>query len=68
MNVEARFRVVPHSFASLRGIPWQVCRGCGLVLLRNELTDFCVRHGCEHESHPFYKRELTKLAERNRPK
>jgi hypothetical protein len=35
-----------HSWKSIRGIPWPYCRHCGLVRLRNVVTDLAVVNGC----------------------
>jgi hypothetical protein len=50
----------PHSFRALKGLGWPVCSSCGLVRLRNALTDWCVRNGCNHEDHPGYKSAVAK--------
>lgn len=31
----------------LRKFPWPVCRWCGLVFLRNKLTEKAIKDGCE---------------------
>lgn len=57
----ADFKVTPHSWGKRKGLPWPVCRGCGLVHLRNPLTEWCVRNGCEHEEHPGYRSAVRSL-------
>lgn len=54
----------PHHLAPFRGLPWRVCKKCGLVTLRNQLTDFALQHGCEWESHPKYEWARTTLVNR----
>jgi hypothetical protein len=54
----------PHEFKTIRGFPWPVCTGCGLVKLRNAITEWCVRHGCAHAERPEYKATLARLTER----
>ena len=44
----------PHTFTQPKRLPWSVCTGCGLIRLRNALTDWCVRQGCNHADHPGY--------------
>lgn len=39
----------PHAWKAIRGIPWPVCRCCGLLRLRNALTDRAVAQGCDPE-------------------
>ncbi len=38
-------RRVPHTWGALKRIPWPVCRGCGLVWLKNEPTSRAVKRG-----------------------
>jgi hypothetical protein len=44
-------RRVGHSFAVLsRKVPWlRACAGCGLVPLKNKLTEVAIKAGCEIE-------------------
>jgi hypothetical protein len=37
----------PHQWKKYRNIQWLVCKCCGLVYLRNALTERAVREGCE---------------------
>lgn len=62
MNKPKTFKVEPHDFGSIRGLSWPVCKGCGLVRLRNPLTDWCIRHGCNAEDAPGYKAAVANLA------
>ena len=43
------YRLVPHRFKPRKRFPWQVCSSCGLVRLRNKLTEKAVRLGCMHQ-------------------
>lgn len=54
----------PHRFRKLAGVPWPYCPGCGLLKLHNPLTDWCVRHGCNHEEHPGYRAAVRTLTAR----
>ena len=38
----------------------EVCRKCGLIRSRNDFTDWCVKHGCNHEEHPGYQAQRNK--------
>lgn len=51
----------PHAWKAIKGLPWPVCTGCGLLRLKNALTDWCVRHGCNHEDHPGYAEAVKRL-------
>jgi hypothetical protein len=37
----------PHVTRKFKAIPWLVCRFCGLVFLRNALTEHHIRLGCD---------------------
>lgn len=54
-----------HRWHKYKCIAHLVCLGCGLVRLRNPLTDWCVRHGCDYDDHPNYMRIVQQLG---RPK
>jgi hypothetical protein len=48
------YRLQHHSFTgTAAGKPF--CVTCGLLLLRNPLTDWCVRKGCYADDHPGWK-------------
>lgn len=36
----------PHATKAYKGIPWPVCKYCGLVYLRNKPTKKAIRKGC----------------------
>ncbi len=55
------FKQEPHSFQPVKRLPYQVCTGCGLVRLRNPLTDWCVRYGCNHAEHPGFRAAVRAL-------
>jgi hypothetical protein len=55
------FEYEPHNPKPYKGIPWSVCVKCGLVYLRNELTAWCVKKGCNASDHPQYKRMCQQL-------
>lgn len=51
-----------HDFQKLyKGIPWLVCRKCGLIRLRNPLTDWCVKKGCNYNEDLNYKAVVKNL-------
>jgi hypothetical protein len=49
------FKVEPHSFRQVKRLQWPICANCGLVKLKNDFSDFCVKYGCNHSDHPGYK-------------
>lgn len=49
-----------HSWGHLKGLPWSVCTRCGLLKLRTELTDWCVKKGCDYSEDPDYKNAILK--------
>lgn len=48
----------PHHWITYKRLPWPVCAHCGLVRLKNDLTAFAVKHGCDHRDHPGYAAAL----------
>lgn len=53
-NAKQPYRLEPHQFGTRKGIPWSSCKSCGLLNLRNELTAWCVKMGCNASDHPEY--------------
>lgn len=48
--------MVGHRFSKWRGFHVQVCDGCGLIALSNDLTREAVRLGCDYKYHPSWKK------------
>ena len=44
-----------HAPRLLKGISWPVCRKCGLVYLKNPLTAWCIKMGCDYADKPNFK-------------
>jgi len=61
MTERESYKMVPHKWGPLNGVGKQYCYSCGLVRLRNPLTDWCVDKGCYHEDHPQYKSKIKHL-------
>jgi hypothetical protein len=56
-----------HNFNAGRTIAGKpYCVNCGLVLLRNLLTDWCARRGCGYADDPGYSNALATLPARHR--
>lgn len=55
-NREA-YKLHPHSWGQKKRIPWVVCKSCGLIGLRNSLTRWCEKMGCNFDRHPDYRRQ-----------
>jgi hypothetical protein len=55
-DIERRqpYKMEPHVFATVKKIPWARCKRCGLLTLRNDLTSWCTRMGCNASDHPEY--------------
>jgi hypothetical protein len=55
-DIERRqpYRLEPHTFAPTKKLAWLRCKNCGLLTLRNELTEWCIRMGCNAHDHPEY--------------
>lgn len=50
-----------HEWSTVKRLPWPVCKGCGLLALRNALTDWCIKRGCNYDEHPGYKGAVATL-------
>ncbi len=55
-DIERRqpFKLEAHSFAPMKRIAWLRCKLCGLLTLRNDLTAWCTKMGCNAKDHPEY--------------
>jgi hypothetical protein len=55
------YRLEPHSFYFNKRIGKSVCSYCGLVYLKNPLTEWSVRMGCLSSEHPQYESKRKQL-------
>lgn len=55
------FTMEPHSPVKTSLFSWPVCRKCSLIYLKNALTAWCVKHGCNYADHPSYRSKIRKL-------
>lgn len=59
---ERAYKFETHTFKALgKKLPWQYCNKCGLVAVRNKITEWCITKGCNNEDHPQYKETLKRL-------
>jgi hypothetical protein len=56
-----------HTPTKLKGTPWLYCKHCGLVYLRNYITQWCIKMGCNNEYHPEYKMRLKMSCKKGGP-
>lgn len=56
------YKMEGHSWVSSKKLPWPYCKRCKLLKLRNRLTDWCVKHGCNSADHPGYKSAVKTLS------
>lgn len=59
------YKMEPHHPVKWKGIPWVVCQKCGLVYLRNPLTEWSIKHGCNSSDHPQFKLKRVQLVEQH---
>lgn len=50
-----------HSPTKMKSIPWLVCKYCGLVYLKNELTSWAIKMGCNSSDHKSHKEMVERL-------
>lgn len=60
------YRLEPHNFgpSGVKNFPWNICKYCGLVLLRNAFTEWCRKMGCNNKDHPQYEAKRRELTDR----
>ena len=56
------YKFEAHNPVRKKGIQHLVCCRCGLVYLKNPLTKWCIKTGCNNEYHPQYKKKLKELS------
>lgn len=44
----------PHHFVASKKLAWLRCKHCGLLTLRNDLTAWATKMGCNASDHPEY--------------
>lgn len=50
------FKLDPHSFRDgIKLLYYPYCLKCGLVLLKNPLSEWARSHGCNHKEHPSWE-------------
>lgn len=57
-----KYTYEPHSF-NRKIKHWNYCGHCGLVALKNSLTEWCIAKGCNFSYHPSYKHKLKGVTE-----
>lgn len=67
ITVETENETITYSFEShkpdkIKGLPWMACKYCGLVFLKNPLTKWCIKMGCNHSYHKDYDTHLSTLS------
>lgn len=55
------YKMKGHSWKQLKGVGKNVCACCGLMILRNKATDWCVDKGCNYEDHNSYESAMKRL-------
>ena len=64
---EIKYSFDPHRPTKLsKTIPWLWCPKCGLLYLKNPITKWCIKMGCDHHYRPQYEHMLKKLTSRRR--
>lgn len=61
-NETLSYSLEPHKPRKIKGLPWPVRAYCGLVCLKNPLTKWCIKMGCNHSYHKDYDTHLRTLS------
>lgn len=56
MQSQSNYKMEPHRIEWSKVIHRNWCVKCGLVILNNKLTRWCVDKGCNNEDHHDWKR------------
>lgn len=48
----------PHKLKMIKRIPWPICQYCGLVFLKNKVSRWCIKNGCNYSLHRDYKKQF----------
>lgn len=51
---EIKYEMENHSWTKSGSFPWEYCRYCGLIALRNKFTKWAINKGCNNSYHPGY--------------
>lgn len=54
------YTLEPHNFKTWKKIAWPICVKCGLIALKNPLTEWAMKQGCNHKDHPSYESQRMK--------
>ena len=57
-NIKETYTFESHKPIMIKRIPWPVCQYCGLVFLKNKMSRWCVKTGCNHSLHRDYKKQF----------
>ena len=57
---EVKYKFEPHNKVKHTCFPWVWCPKCGLMFLRNRLTSWCSKMGCDYSYHAQYQHEIRK--------
>ena len=44
----------PHQWLHNKYPSFDYCNKCGLIWLRNKITQICIHAGCRYDKHPIY--------------
>jgi hypothetical protein len=59
---EITYSYEPHAPVPLKGTHWVYCKYCGLVYLKNKMTRWCIKMGCNSDYHPQFKQVLERMS------
>ena len=56
----SEYKYEPHSWRKPKRYPWLVCQHCGLVALKNHLTEWAIGKGCNYKDAVGHKNAVEK--------
>lgn len=57
-DIKETYKFEPHSAKMIKRIPWPICQHCGLMFLKNKISRWCIKTGCNHSLHRDYKKQF----------
>jgi hypothetical protein len=61
LDFSEEYELVPHNFKPMgkkSRVPYLYCVNCGLLSLKNDLTEWATSKGCDNKYHPSYRNKL----------
>lgn len=58
------YKMEPHKIIYPKYSHWPMCQYCGLIFLKNDITRWSIKMGCDHKNHPQFEKKLEQYTKR----